>query len=121
MSDKTNNRKSGIKGEKTAIEYLRKIGYQIIETNYRLDYGEIDIIARDKHAKDGDSLVFVEVKNRENKSYPPEEAITSVKINKIKQVSEYFSNLHPELPKLLRLDVIAIEQNRLTHYLNVEL
>ena len=121
MSNKTCNRDKGKEGEEEAIGYLQKLGYQIVETNYRLDYGEIDIICRDKKSKEGDTLVFVEVKRRLGESYPPEEAITKQKVHKIKQVAEYYASEHPDLPQLLRFDVVAIENTRLTHYVNVEL
>ena len=46
-------------GEKAAEDYLVEMDYLILERNYRLKFGEIDIIA----ARDG-GLVFVEVKTR---------------------------------------------------------
>lgn len=48
----------GKTGEETAVEYLKNKGYQIIERNFRSQQGEVDIIARD-----GEFLVFIEVKN----------------------------------------------------------
>ena len=48
-------------GEKAAEDYLVEMDYLILERNYRLKFGEIDIIA----AKDG-GLVFVEVKTRKS-------------------------------------------------------
>ena len=50
-------------GEKAAEDYLVEMDYLILERNYRLKFGEIDIIA----AKDG-GLVFVEVKTRRYRS-----------------------------------------------------
>ena len=49
----------GEAGEALAARLLRKKGYKIVATNYRTQLGEIDIIARD-----GDTLVFIEVKAR---------------------------------------------------------
>ena len=43
-------------GEDKACEYLKKLGFKILERNYRKTYGEIDIIALDK-----DVLAFIEV------------------------------------------------------------
>ena len=48
-------------GEKAAEDYLVEMDYLILERNYRLKFGEIDIIA----ARDG-GLVFVEVKTRKS-------------------------------------------------------
>ncbi|MBC8186093.1 YraN family protein [candidate division KSB1 bacterium] len=51
----------GKEGEKIALDFLEKKGYEIIETNYRFGRGEIDIIVRK-----GDLLVFVEVKTQKH-------------------------------------------------------
>lgn len=50
---------SGLFGEGQAARYLKKQGMRILDRRYRTAHGEIDLIARD-----GDTLVFVEVKNR---------------------------------------------------------
>ncbi|MCH5185115.1 MAG: YraN family protein [Oscillospiraceae bacterium] len=55
--------KVGGMGEDAACEYLQNHGFEIIERNYHSRYGEIDIIARD-----GDDLVFVEVKARSERT-----------------------------------------------------
>ena len=65
--------KSGRRGEDLAHRYLRRQGFTIVARNYRLAAGdaEVDLIARD-----GEALVFVEVKSRETGEYgPPERAI----------------------------------------------
>ena len=51
----------GIIGETKACEYLKDLGYEIINTRYRAKGGEIDIIA-----KQGDIICFIEVKHRPN-------------------------------------------------------
>lgn len=53
------NKSLGDRGERLAVKFLRKQGYKIIERNFRIKSGEVDIIA-----KDGNQLVFVEVKTR---------------------------------------------------------
>lgn len=58
-------RNIGTIGENVACEFLMKKGYIIEKRNFRLDFGEIDIIAMDK---DG-CRVFVEVKTRKNSLY----------------------------------------------------
>jgi len=52
----------GKRGEALAVGELKKLGYKIVETNYRCRLGEIDLIARE-----GKSLVFVEIKTRRYK------------------------------------------------------
>ncbi|OGM12433.1 YraN family protein [Candidatus Woesebacteria bacterium RBG_16_34_12] len=92
-------------GENYAARILQENGYQIIDRNFRTKFGEIDIIAVDK-----DTLVFIEVKTRWGKKYgSPEEAVTPRKITKIKRVAEIFINKNKNLPKKLRIDVVAIE------------
>ena len=56
MSDKISK---GKYGEQLAAEFLSENGYEIIERNYRYKHAEIDIIARQ-----GEALIFVEVKLR---------------------------------------------------------
>ncbi len=57
--------KSGKLGEIYAAKYLAKNGYNILETNYKTSFAEIDIIAKDK----SDTLCFIEVKTRKSKNY----------------------------------------------------
>ncbi len=101
-------RQRGDIGENQAVEFLEKLGYRILQQNFYIRGGEIDIIA-----KDGDVLVFVEVKTRYNRSFgTPEESISRKKIQCIqrsivlylhqKQLSEFDIDF--------RIDVIAINR-----------
>lgn len=56
---KRSNQQIGALGEKFAAEYLKKQGYKILCKNYKCKVGELDLIARD-----GDEIVFAEVKTR---------------------------------------------------------
>ena len=61
-------------------------------------------------AQDGDTLIFVEVKTRWSRRYgKPEEAVTEKKLGKIRKTAEYYCLTHPNVPKKLRIDVVAIE------------
>jgi len=63
--------KFGNESELAAAEFLESQGYTIIEKNYRNAIGEIDLIA-----KDGETLVFAEVKARSSARYGnPKEAL----------------------------------------------
>ena len=63
-------------GEYLACQYLKKLGYKILDRNYRIRGGEIDIVAQDR-----DYLVFIEVKTRNSSEYGlPSESITPWKI-----------------------------------------
>ncbi|MGF1642600.1 MAG: YraN family protein [Thiotrichales bacterium] len=57
----TTTRQRGDEAEKAALAHLRAAGLSLIEANFRSRFGEIDLIMRD-----GDSLVFVEVRYRKN-------------------------------------------------------
>jgi len=43
-----NNKQTGNYGETLASEFLKKLGYKILERNFRIRGGEIDIVAKDK-------------------------------------------------------------------------
>jgi putative endonuclease len=66
----------GKEGEKKAFDFLRKIGYTILETNWRHGKAEIDIIA-----ENDDYLAIVEVKTRTNEVFGQPEMF----VNKQKQ------------------------------------
>ena len=95
----------GEKGEAIAIDYLKDRGYNILQTNFRSKFGEIDIIAKDK-----DTLVFIEVKTRTSKQFGlPEESIRPWKLKTIERVGSLFRLLNPDMPEAERIDVVAIE------------
>lgn len=96
---------TAVLGENAACEYLKGIGYQILERNFRKGYGEVDIIAREK-----DVLIFVEVKTRTTFSYgTPFDSIASEKIRQIVKAAKYYKYiLHNELPDDLRIDAVGV-------------
>jgi putative endonuclease len=97
--------KRGKIAEDFAANLLLSKGYKILERNFRSKFGEIDIIA-----KEGGSLVFVEVKARWSKNFgSPEDAVTPQKLYKIQKTAEYFSLLHKGLPVKERIEVVALE------------
>jgi putative endonuclease len=93
----------GSEGETIAAQFLKKQGFDIIAHNYKTRLGEIDIIARD-----GETIVFVEVKTRSNNSFAaPYESVDTAKRQKMKNVASlYLKKLRTELPA--RFDVISI-------------
>ena len=99
-----NKRQIGTEKEQLAGAYLEKNGYEIIEYNFRCRQGEIDIIA-----KDGEYLVFCEVKYRSgSKSGTPFEAVDYKKQRIISRCAYfYIMKKHWEyLP--CRFDVISV-------------
>lgn len=102
---KTKNKETGEKGEILAQEYLKKLGFEIIETNKRFSkFCEIDIIAKDKN-----TLVFIEVKTRSSDFCgSPLEAITNTKLNNIKTGVYSYLNESKTKCKNFRIDAISI-------------
>ncbi len=92
-------------GEDLASDYLKKSGYKIIERNFRIRGGEIDIIALD-----GKTLVYVEVKTRSNHQFGlPEESVTYHKLKFLERASKFYRLQRKNLPDLERIDVVAID------------
>ena len=109
-----NNRQKGAIGEQQALEYLTKKGYEFIDKNWHYSKNaEIDLIM-----KDGEVLVFVEVKKRSSLNYGhPFEAITKTKMQNIKLAAQaYIAQKRDNLKfKTFRIDGIAIIQNKIEH------
>lgn len=92
-------------GETLACEFLKKNGYRILERNYRIRGGEIDIVARD-----GEYLVFVEVKTRWSHEYGlPSESMTSWKIRALLKTAKFYLNKIKWGDKGYRLDFISVD------------
>lgn len=104
MLQKRKNNKFGKLAEDFASKLLVKNKYKVIDRNFHSRFGEIDIIAIHDQA-----LIFVEVKARWSSKFGlPEEAVTKSKLWKIQKTGEYYSLLHPNLPKKLRIDVVSL-------------
>ncbi|MFZ3073009.1 MAG: YraN family protein, partial [Thermodesulfobacteriota bacterium] len=101
----------GKSGEDEATRLLEKKGYKILERNYRTRYFEVDIIA-----KDGQTVVFVEVKKRRSARYgSAKEAIGQRKMKRLVMAAkDYMSKRREGLERGLnvRFDVVAIETHR---------
>ena len=95
----------GKKGEEIAEKFLIQKGYKIVEKNYRIRGGEIDIIATDQN-----TLVYVEVKTRTTDEFGyPEESVTPRKIKHLVKTTKFYRNSRQNLPQLERIDVISID------------
>lgn len=93
----------GKKGEKLAVDYLLKKGYDIVERNYRFDKAEVDIIA-----KKDDILAIVEVKTRSTIDFGnPQDFVKPKQIQRlVKAVDEYVTVNRLDVE--VRFDIIAI-------------
>ena len=99
---------AGVQGERIAARHLELMGWQIVEERYRAAGGEIDLIARD-----GDTVVFVEVKTRQDeRRMSPAEAVDAAKRRRIAAAAEAYSaeHLSPQTP--CRFDVAEVRVGR---------
>lgn len=121
MSEKNINKKIGSKGEEIACNYLKKLGWKILEKNFRYSkYAEIDIIA-----KETNTIVFVEVKTRTTSNFGhPLEAINTKKINNIYKAALSYLQSTQERYENYRIDIISILGNsnpKIEHIKNISL
>jgi putative endonuclease len=109
----------GLRGEEIACAYLEKKKYAIVTRRFRMFRGEIDIIARD-----GETLVFVEVKARADESHGrPEESVTPGKQRQIRRIAQGYLLEHPSPGVACRFDVVAIlfrgpDDCRIEHFID---
>ena len=121
MSEKNINKQIGLKGEEIACNYLKKLGWKILEKNFRYSkYAEIDIIA-----KETNTIVFVEVKTRTTSNFGhPFEAINTKKINNIYKAALSYLKSTQERYEDYRIDIISILGNsnpKIEHIKNISL
>lgn len=106
-----NKRQTGSGYEKIAAAYFIEKGFEIVECNYRERRSEIDLIARD-----GEYLVFIEVKYRSSAVLGmPEEAVDKRKQQQIRKGAAHYLYTHgygEDTP--CRFDVLAILGEQIT-------
>jgi putative endonuclease len=92
-------------GEGLAATHLEAHGYTIVARNWRCAAGEIDLVARD-----GETVVFVEVKTRRGRAYgAPEEALTPRKARQLLALGEQYVYEQGLEDVNWRIDLVAIE------------
>lgn len=113
------NQTLGKQGEAIAVQYLKKQKFTIIEQNFRCKCGELDIVARE-----GKTIVFVEVKTRKNSAYgPPQLSVTQFKQRQISKAALLYLGRKKIEETNARFDVIAImlknnESPQIDHIIN---
>ncbi len=96
----------GREGERAAVRYLEARGYRVLDTNYRWQRAEIDIIAREE-----DHLVFIEVKARKDDGFgSPEGAVDRRKQEQIAKVAAHYVQKHGLEDVDCRFDVLALRE-----------
>ena len=92
-------------GEDLAAQHLRRLGYVILERNYRCQSGEVDIIARDQ-----DRLAFVEVRARRGTAFgTPEESVTARKQVRLAAVARSYLDEKGYGDVDWGIDVVAVQ------------
>lgn len=105
MTNNNSTRAIGNKAEDLACDFLKKKGYKILERNFLIRGGEIDIIA-----KDNEFLVFVEVKARYSHRFGlPEESITYGKIKFLKKTALFYLLRINWGEKPYRFDLVTLD------------
>ena len=109
MADQTDPRRAlGDYGERLAERYLRERGLAVIDRNWRCARGELDLVARD-----GDCLVFCEVKTRRTERFgAPVEAVDRRKAARLRRLASAWLQAHDEHAGHVRIDVIGILRPR---------
>lgn len=103
----TSRQEKGVAGEAAAADYLMRRGLTVVERNFRVRGGEIDLICRD-----AGSVVFVEVRLRSGKGYGGAAAsITAAKQARLILAARHWLARHGE--QACRFDCMLIQDGRI--------
>jgi putative endonuclease len=96
--------KAGAQAEQLAAQFLQRHGLKLVESNYRSRFGEIDLILRD-----GDSLVFVEVRQRSRSDFGGAAAsIDPRKQHRLILTAQHYLAALPHIPPC-RFDAVLLD------------
>jgi putative endonuclease len=91
-------------GEELALKKIKGLGYKKVAQNYRCPLGEVDLIARD-----GDALVFIEIKTRRGPTMDrAKEAVDGRKRRKLSQLALAYLKSHGLQEVRARFDVVTV-------------
>ncbi len=97
----------GRRGEQLAVEHLGRLGYEVVECNYRTRFGELDIVARV-----GKTLAFCEVKTRrgDGRAGGPMEAVGPAKRTQVRKMATQWLFERRDRPyaDTIRFDAIGV-------------
>ncbi len=104
MSGSPRNNSLGSFGERVAAQRLVEQGMVLVERNWRCELGEVDLVLRD-----GDVLVFCEVKTRSSAAYGhPLEAVTPAKGARLRRLAARWLEEHEVRPRHVRIDLVGV-------------
>lgn len=96
---------TGRAGEDAAVAHFLQLGYRVVDRNWRCRSGELDVVVRD-----GETLVFVEVRSRTNpiRFGSAVEAITPRKCRQVRELATIYLKHRKEEVLSIRFDVVAV-------------
>ena len=96
--------RTGAEGEEAAAAYLRRLGWKILDRNWRARHLELDIVAEER-----DTVVFVEVKTRaESGLQTPFEALTPTKKERLCRAAQAWLEAHDAWSRPCRFDLVCV-------------
>jgi putative endonuclease len=101
----TANQIVGRLGERLALEHYERLGFRLIDRNWRTRAGEIDLVVCD-----GRTTVFAEVKTRRSSGLDPLLSLTAVKRRRMRALAAAWLRGRPARPRTaaLRIDAVAV-------------
>ncbi len=97
-------RELGATGEAAVVRWYEAAGYEIVDRNWRVRAGELDIVALRRGV-----VVFCEVKTRSSDAFgAPIEAITRAKRQRIRGLAAQWLEAHPSVSGAVRFDVASV-------------
>jgi putative endonuclease len=98
------NQITGSAGEDAVARWYSARGYEVVDRNWRVREGEIDVVVRR-----AGTLVFCEVKTRRGNAYgAPVEAVTARKQQRLRLLARLWLSTHPVRAQDLRFDVASV-------------
>lgn len=108
MTGTTTKQALGAYGESLAARHLTAQGMILLDRNWRCDAGEIDLVLRER-----DVLVVCEVKTRSSdRCGTPHEAITEMKLARLRRLAVRWREAHGLGPVEIRIDLVAVMRPR---------
>ena len=102
------NQVLGAKGEELVAQFIKTQGYEVIEKNWRIKEGEIDIIASDRNGK----ITFIEVKTRSNENFGhPLESIIPSKAHRLQRLALAWLVMHGKFGSDYSIDCASVLVN----------
>jgi putative endonuclease len=97
-------RETGVAAEELAARFLERQGLAVVDRNYRCRAGEVDLVARD-----GRTLVFVEVRFRRSEAFGGARAsVDAAKQRRILLAAKHYLSGRPDQP--CRCDVVLLDR-----------